>query len=168
MSERNWCKLICHINVRIGWTIFGILFGISAFLTYSIKFQNWSSTATCFIATLFACQTLYLYWGMKKGTIINWPEWVFHAMVWPNIIIGALGLIGMIVCFVIAGINKQGAASMQDMYGENLWFTGSWSFVITKWTWQNAYFSRNHLKMLNAPQPEIESIGDANPAEWKY
>uniref|UniRef100_A0A1I7UCQ1 Transmembrane protein n=1 Tax=Caenorhabditis tropicalis TaxID=1561998 RepID=A0A1I7UCQ1_9PELO len=116
-EKRSFCQLICHINVRIGWTIFGIVFGISAILTYAIKFHNWSATATCAIATIFA----YIF-------------------------IGLLGLLGCLVCYIIAGITHQGAGSIQAMYGENLWFTGSWSLVITKWTWQNAFFARKYIK----------------------
>ncbi|EFO93779.1 hypothetical protein CRE_12755 [Caenorhabditis remanei] len=154
VENRSFCQLICHINVRIGWTIFGIVFGISAVLTYAIKFHNWSATATCAIATLFACETLYLYWGLKKNTIVNWKESTFQLMIWPNVFIGLLGLLGCLVCYIIAGITHQGAGSIQAMYGENLWFTGSWSLVITKWTWQNAFFARKYLKKVGRGSSE--------------
>uniref|UniRef100_A0A8R1ETS7 Heme transporter hrg-1 n=1 Tax=Caenorhabditis japonica TaxID=281687 RepID=A0A8R1ETS7_CAEJA len=148
-ESRNCCALICHINVRIGWTIFGILFGISAVLTYAIKFENWSATATSAIATLFACQTLWIYWALKKNTIVEWKRSRFLPLIWPNIFIGLLGLIGCIICYIFAGIMHQGAGSISALYGENLWITGSWSLVITKWTWQNAFFARRYVAKLD-------------------
>ncbi|CAO4373901.1 unnamed protein product [Caenorhabditis nigoni] len=165
-EKRSCCQLICHINVRIGWTIFGIVFGISAVLTYAIKFQNWSATATCAIATLFACETLYLYWALKKNTIVNWKTITFQLMIWPNIFIGLLGLIGCLVCYIIAGITHQGAGSIQAMYGENLWFTGSWSLVITKWTWQNAFFARKYINKVGGGASEDgEDVDDDDQVE---
>ncbi|CAI2350092.1 unnamed protein product [Caenorhabditis sp. 36 PRJEB53466] len=161
MANRNVCSLICHINVRIGWTIFGILFGISAILTYSIKFKNWSATGTCAIATLFACQTLWMYWALKKNTIVNWSRRTFAWMIWPNIFIGLLGLLLCLVCYIFAGITHQGAGSIQAMYGENLWFTGSWSLVITKWTWQNAFFARKYAKKLGGGAVEGSEVSVA-------
>ncbi|CAB3406359.1 unnamed protein product [Caenorhabditis bovis] len=160
-ASEGCCKLICNINVKIGWTICGIILGFIYIACYIFYFKNWSACIVCAISVVFAFMTLYLYWAYKKDWIVSWKHSTFFWMFWLNIIFSIFALAGLITCYIIAGIDHMGAATIKDMHGENLWFTGTWFCFIIKWTVQSAFFARSVDKSLYRNQIEIdEEDGD--------
>ena len=97
--EMKW-SLCCHINVRIAYTICGIIIGLFWACVYIFAwkvniqsvslviklflFQNWVALATCLVATSFAFETFFFYFSIKKDTILKWKPTTFQILFWMS------------------------------------------------------------------------------------
>ncbi|CAL2040386.1 hypothetical protein CAEBREN_16684 [Caenorhabditis brenneri] len=160
----NW-SLCCHINVRIAYTIGGILLGLFWACVYIFAWKNWVALATCLLATAFAFETFYLYFSVKKDTILKWKPRTFLMLFCVNIVVGFLAIGGMIAAIVLAATKHQGLSN-KDQHGLNWWSTATWFLVMLKWTWQNAFIARYYSKKLQKSIVHPEEEDD--PSTWKY
>ncbi|CAI2350093.1 unnamed protein product [Caenorhabditis sp. 36 PRJEB53466] len=159
-------SLLCDINVRIAYTICGILIGLFWACVYIFAWKNWVALATCLTATAFAFETFFLYWSVKKDTILKWKPRTFQALFWINFIVGFLSIGGMIAAIVLAATKHQGVSN-KDQHGLNWWSTATWFLVMLKWTWQNAFFARFFARKLAKSVIRPEDPED-DPVLWKF
>uniref|UniRef100_A0A8R1EY80 Uncharacterized protein n=1 Tax=Caenorhabditis japonica TaxID=281687 RepID=A0A8R1EY80_CAEJA len=159
-------SLFCHINVRLAYTVVGIVLGLFWSTIYIGWWKNWVALATCLTATAFAVETLFLYWSVKIDTILKWKPQTFQWLFWINLLVGFLAIAGMIVAIVLAATNHQGVSN-KDQHGLNWWSTATWFLVMLKWTWQNAFFARLYAKKTRISVVRPDSPED-DPAVWKF
>ncbi|CAP26371.2 Protein CBG05990 [Caenorhabditis briggsae] len=158
-------SLCCHINVRIAYTICGILIGLFWACVYIFAWKNWVALGTCLFATSFAFETFWFYLSIKRDKILKWRPITFQILFWINLFVGFLSIGGMIAAIVLAATKHQGISNQQQ-HGLNWWSTATWFLVMLKWTWQNAFIARLFSKKLKKSIIQPEEPED--PSTWKY
>ncbi|UMM28481.1 hypothetical protein L5515_011304 [Caenorhabditis briggsae] len=110
-SRNMQWSLCCHINVRIAYTICGILIGLFWACVYIFAWKNWVALGTCLFATSFAFETFWFYLSIKRDKILKWRPITFQILFWINLFVGFLSIGGMIAAIVLAATKHQGISN---------------------------------------------------------
>ncbi|CAI5449386.1 unnamed protein product [Caenorhabditis angaria] len=145
------CALICHLNVRLGLAICGILLGAFWSVIYIAVFKNWIALSASLLSVLFAFLTLYIY-ILQKCNIFESklsPKTRYILMVF-NAIFMIFSVVAFFMSIIFAIVLKQGV-SVKDQFAfsdhsQNLWSTCTWFLILFKWTLQNTLILRFSLK----------------------
>uniref|UniRef100_A0AC34F5Y9 Uncharacterized protein n=1 Tax=Panagrolaimus sp. ES5 TaxID=591445 RepID=A0AC34F5Y9_9BILA len=97
----------CHMKFKIIWACLGISAGILAGGTFAAEYKNYVAASIAFFSSICAGYLLYIHISYHKRHFHSWPQQNITAIIIINWILAALGLIGMVISLVIAGLKHQ-------------------------------------------------------------
>ncbi|XP_074653333.1 heme transporter hrg1-B-like [Tubulanus polymorphus] len=130
---------LCRVKVHLTLAVTGIVIGISSFLVFGLKFQNWHAGSWGLVSGVFATLTLYVHIQYMREI---WKTWTYRLKYF--IIIGCSCMLVAIVGFV--AYVTLGAVFHQDLHpnGHNYYLASIWCFMAWKWAFLLFWFSRRY------------------------
>jgi hypothetical protein len=152
------------MKFKIFWACLGISAGILAGGVFAAQYKNYSAAIIAFFSSICASYLLYIHISYHKRSFHSWPQQKVTAIIVINWILAALGLIGMTVCLIIAGVKGQ-TLTHKGLQGNNFWIVAVWCWMTFKWTMMSAIYTR---KYANKVWPQIFSSNSENSLSSTY
>uniref|UniRef100_A0AC34R4C6 Heme transporter hrg1-A n=1 Tax=Panagrolaimus sp. JU765 TaxID=591449 RepID=A0AC34R4C6_9BILA len=150
----------CNMKIKIIWAIIGISAGIMAGGVFAAQYQNYTAALIAFFSSVCATFLLYLHISYLKKWFHEWSPQKISYVVAINWILAALGLAGMTVCLVVAGLRHQ-TLTHEGLKGLNLWICAVWCWMTFKWTMMSAIYCRRYGHKVQ--NQSLESISHDMP-----
>ncbi|KAE9553301.1 hypothetical protein FO519_003467 [Halicephalobus sp. NKZ332] len=112
---------------------------------FAAQYGNYVAAILAFFSSVCAGFLLYLHISYYKKWFHEWSPQKITVVIVVNWILCALGITGMVICLVVAGIRHQ-SLSKEDLKGTNLWICAVWCWMTFKWTMMSAIYTRKYGK----------------------
>ncbi|GAB1608334.1 heme transporter hrg1-A-like [Argonauta hians] len=131
------------MNLRIFFSILGILFGISVVFVFGIKFRNWNTALWGLLSAIPASLTFSLHICYLKGVWQTYPYRLKY-MVIAGCLFQLAGIVGFVTYLALGFYFQQGL----QIYGDGYFLTAVWCFMTWKWGLLLLYFTRSYRQLL--------------------
>ncbi|CEF63560.1 Heme transporter HRG family-containing protein [Strongyloides ratti] len=136
-------KMRWGMKIKLLWAAIGISAGLMAGPIFEIHYQNHAVLIIALFSSIAASILFYIHLSYHKRNIWKWNSKCFKIIIYSNIILCILCLIGCITCLIIAGINKE-TVTTEGLKGNNRWMMAVWLWMSFKWTMMIAIYTQKY------------------------
>ncbi|XP_076092047.1 heme transporter hrg1-A-like [Mytilus galloprovincialis] len=152
MAEECTCPA-CGVKVRLVYSFTGFIIGLSVFIVFGIKYENWNAALWGLISGLAALGTFFLHlWYDKKKCQDRMPN--LKLLMLTGCFIQLAGVVGFAVYLALAVTLDQGLI----IQGPGYYLTTVWCFMTWKWGFSFFFFSRMYRRQTLNSYEEINEV----------
>ncbi|KAK6180874.1 hypothetical protein SNE40_008849 [Patella caerulea] len=132
----------CSVTSRVVFSVVGLLVGLSVFVTFGFKYDNWNTSLWGLLSGLAASISIYVHTAYLRQVFQSNPFVLQHFML-TGCLIQLVGCCGFVTYLVLAITKNQGLV----IIGPGYYLTCVWCFMTWKWGFFLLIYARKYKRV---------------------